>query len=96
MQRTKEAVSFKAEVTSRVVTWGSSEVVVAYALLRDRLMSQDPNVPEIKQYLGEVLAGIRNDLGHADRQAPERFAEVTAILFFEDLPPNNGMQRTRD
>src|SRR5215204_3125124 len=49
--RIKGAVTLKPEVTSRVVTWGSHEVVLAYAELRMHLKSKEPNVPEIKQLL---------------------------------------------
>ena len=83
--RTKEAVTLSSQVTSGVVTWGSNEVVLAYAQLRSHLTSQEPNVHEIKKSLGELLAGIRKDLGHADRQAPARFNELTAMLFFADV-----------
>ncbi len=83
--RNQAAVSLKPEVTSRVVTWGSYEVVLAYAQLRSRLTSQKPNVPEIKKFLGDLLVGIRKDLGHADRQAPARFDELTAMLFSADV-----------
>ena len=83
--RNNEAVTLKAEVTSKVVTWGSHEVVFAYAQLRSHLRSQEPNVPEIKKCFGDLLAGIRKDLGHADRQAPAKFDELTAMLFFADV-----------
>ena len=87
MRRTKEAVTLKPEVTSRVVTWGSNEVVLAYAELRAHLTSKEPNIPdsEIKKALGSLLIEIRKDLGHADRQAPARFDELTAMLFFADV-----------
>ncbi len=83
--RTTGAVTLKPEVTSRVVTWGSNEVVLAYAQLRMRLTSRESNDAEIKKALGDLLAGIRKDLGHADRQAPARFDELIAMLFFADV-----------
>ena len=83
--RTKEAVTLMLEVTSRVVTWGSYEVVLAYAQLRMHLTSKEPNVPEIKKALGALLAEISKDLGHADRQAPAKFDALTAMLFFADV-----------
>ena len=83
--RNKGAVSLNPEVTSKVVTWGSHEVVFAYAQLRNHLRSQEPNVPEIKKCFGDLLAGIRRDLGHSDRQAPAKFDELTAMLFFADV-----------
>ena len=43
------------------------------------------NDAEIKKALGDLLAGIRKDLGHADRQAPARFDELIAMLFFADV-----------
>ena len=83
--RTTGAITLKPEVTSRVVTWGSNEVVLAYAQLRMRLTSRESNDAEIKKALGDLLAGIRKDLGHADRQAPARFDELIAMLFFADV-----------
>jgi hypothetical protein len=83
--RAKRAVTPKPEVTSRVVTWGSNDVVLAYAQLRMHLRSQEPNDSEIRKALGDLLAGIRRDLGHADRQAPARFDELTGMLFFADV-----------
>ena len=83
--RTTGTVTLNPEVTSRVVTWGSNEVVLAYAQLRMRLKSRESNDAEIKKALGDLLTGIRKDLGHADRQAPARFDELTAMLFFADL-----------
>lgn len=82
--KTKGAVTLKLEVTARVVTWGSNEVVLAYAELRMHLKSNEPNVPEIKKALGVLLAEIRKDLGHADRQAPAKFDALTAMLFSAD------------
>jgi hypothetical protein len=82
--KTKEAVTLKPEVTSKVVTWGSYELVVAYAQLRMHLTSKEPNVPEIKKAFGALLAEIREDLGHSDRQAPAKFDALTAMLFFAD------------
>ena len=83
--RKKEAVTLKPKVTSSVVTWGSHEVVLAYAELRMHLTSKEPNVPEIKKSLGDLLAGIRKDLGHSDKQAPARFGELTGMLFNADV-----------
>ena len=83
--RTTGAVTLNPEVTSRVVTWGSNEVVLAYAQLRMRLKSRESNDADIKKALGDLLAGIRKDLGHADRQAPARFDELIAMLFFADV-----------
>jgi len=83
--RTTGAITLRHEVTSRVVTWGSNEVVLAYAQLRMRLTSRESNDAEIKKALGDLLAGIRKDLGHADRQAPARFDELIAMLFFADV-----------
>jgi hypothetical protein len=83
--RTKGSVTLMPELTSKVVTWGSNEVVLAYAQLRMHLTSQELNDPEIKKALGALLAGIRKDLGHADRQAPARFDELTGMLFFADV-----------
>jgi hypothetical protein len=62
-------------------------VVLAYAELRAQLTSKAPNIPdsEIKKALGSLLIEIRKDLGHADRQAPARFDELTAMLFFADV-----------
>jgi hypothetical protein len=82
--KTKEAVTIKPEVTSKVVTWGSHEVVLAYAWLRMHLTTKEPSAPEIKEALGALLTEIRKDLGHADRQAPANFHELTAMLFFAD------------
>jgi hypothetical protein len=80
-----EPITLSPPVTSRVVTWGSSEVVLAYAVLRTHLKTQDKNIPEMRKSLGELLAAIRKDLGHADRQAPTKFNELTGMLFFADL-----------
>jgi hypothetical protein len=87
MRRAKEPVAFKSEVTSRVVTWGSNQVVLAYAALRGSLIAKEANASdfEIKKLLGHLLIQIRKDLGHSDRQAPARFDELTAMLFFADL-----------
>ena len=82
--RQKADVVLKPNLTSRVVTWGSSAVVLAYAELRMHLKSKEPNVDEIKKVLGTLLTEIRNDLGHKDRNAGVRYDELTAVLFFND------------
>ena len=92
--RTEGAVALEPKVTAKVVTWGSDEVVVAYATLRMHLTSQQPDNLEIRKALGHLLAGIRKDLGHADKQAPARFDELTGMLFSADGVVSNLVART--
>jgi len=82
--RAKAAVALKPELTARVVTWGSSAVVLAYAELRMLLTSKEPNASEIKKALRALLMEIRKDLGHDDRDAGAKFNELTAMMFFND------------
>jgi hypothetical protein len=83
--KAKEVVILKPELTAKVVTWGSSGVVVAYATLRMHLISKDPNINEIEQDLGHLLTEFRKDIGHDDKNAGKRFDELTAKMFFYDL-----------
>jgi hypothetical protein len=69
LPKTEGAVALDPKVSAKVVTWGSLEIVLAYATLRKLLKSQKPDNPEIWKALGQLLAGIRKDLGHGDRQA---------------------------
>jgi hypothetical protein len=82
--RAKADVTLKPELTSKVVTWGSSAVVLAYAELRMHFNSKEPNLDEIKKVLGTLLTGIRKDLGHSDGDAGTKFDQLTAMLFFHD------------
>jgi hypothetical protein len=82
--RAKAAVALKPELTARVVTWGSSAMVLAYAELRTLLTSKDPNAGEIQKALTALLMEIRKDLGHDDRDAGAKFNELTAVMFFND------------
>jgi hypothetical protein len=92
LPKTEGAVALEPKVTAKVVTWGSDEIVVAYATLREHLKTQKPD-NEIRKALGQLLAGIRKDLGHGDRQAP-RFDELTGMLFSADGVVSNLVART--
>ena len=94
MPKTEGAAVLEPKVTAKVVTWGSDEMVVAYAELRMHLTSQQPDNLEIRKALGRLLAGIRKDLGHVDRQAPARFDELTGMLFSADGVVSNLVART--
>jgi hypothetical protein len=83
--RMKEAVTLKPELTARVVTWGSSAVVLAYATLRMHLIGKEPKDDEIEEALAHLLTEIRKDIGHDDKNAGKRFDELTAKMFFYDL-----------
>ncbi|HYO90006.1 MAG TPA: hypothetical protein VEQ40_00130 [Pyrinomonadaceae bacterium] len=91
--KTEGAVALDPKVSAKVVTWGSIEIVVAYATLRQHLTSQQPNNLEIRKAMGQLLAGIRKDLGHGGRQAP-RFDELTGMLFSADAVVSNLVART--
>ena len=82
--RAKETVALKLELTSKVVTWGSFAVVLAYAELRTLLTSAEPNDGKIQKALRDLLMEIRKDLGHDDRDAGAKFNELTAMMFFND------------
>jgi predicted Rdx family selenoprotein len=83
--KTKGTVTLKPELSSKVVTWGSPSVVLAYAQIRMLLTSGgEPNTQDIKGALRALLTEIRKDLGHNDRNAGARYDELTAMLFFND------------
>jgi hypothetical protein len=73
MLRTKQTVTLKPELTSKLIAWGSYEVVLAYAQLRMHLTSKEPSVAEIKEGLDRT-AGSRSlaAAGHRERSPYQR------------------------
>jgi hypothetical protein len=83
--RRQEPVTLRPELTAKFVTWGSADVVVAYATLRMHLIGNEREEGAVEQSLATLLSQIRKDIGHNDKDAGKRFDELTAKMFFYDL-----------
>ena len=71
-------------MTSRIISWAPSSVVVAYIDVWQMIEGKQARLAELEKSVGRLLAAIRQDLGHSDGDAGANFHLLTARVFLND------------
>lgn len=78
-------------MTSKVIAWTPSSVVVAYVDVWQKLEGkQAASLAELEDAVGRLLSAIRQDLGHSDRDAGADFHVLTAKVFLHGCNPSES------
>jgi hypothetical protein len=76
-----ERVLRDASLTTRLIAWATPEVILAFTEFWQRIDPTHPSHENLESSVADLLAAIRKDFGHDDKQAGARFDELIAKIY---------------
>lgn len=80
----KDLINRLAQLTPKIIIWGSEELIVQWNNVRTEATSKKKNPLEIFEPWNQLLLTIRKDLGHSNKKLQKW---DLMRLFVNDLPP---------
>jgi len=75
-----------ASLTTRLIAWATPEVIIAITEVWQKLESTESHA-DLESAMAGLLASIRRDLGHDDKQAGKQFDVLIARLYLPKTAP---------
>lgn len=76
-----------ANLTTRLIAWATPEVIIAITEVWQKLESTEKSHKELESAMSSLLASIRRDLGHDDKNAGDKFDVLIARLYLRKTAP---------
>jgi hypothetical protein len=76
-----EHVLRDASLTTRLIAWATPEVILAFTDVWQKLEGTNASHEELEGAVANLLAAIRKDFGHDDKQAGARFDVLIARIY---------------
>lgn len=70
-----------ARLTARLITWATPEVIIAFTDVRYKFVSPKA---ELEAAVAKLIASIRKDLGHDDKEAGNLYGVLLARIYMTD------------
>ena len=88
-----EHVLRDASLTTRLIAWATPEVILAFTDVWQKIERTNASDEKLKSAVADLLAAIRKDFGHDDKQAGARFDELIASIY---VPKTAAQQIERE